>query len=88
MCLLEFLDKNAEITEGDEIITSHLSDIFPNGLLVGRVQKININKNKTQKEIILEPACNLKNLEHVLVIKKVFYSKEQENILESFNLGE
>lgn len=88
LCLLEFLDENAEIAEGDEIITSHLSDIFPKGLLVGRIQKINLNKNQTQKEIILEPASNLKNLEHVLVIKKVLFSQEEENMLQNFSSGE
>lgn len=68
LCSVEFLDDNSELIEGDEIITSHLSRIYPEGLSVGQIKNINIKKN--EREIILEPTCNFKNIEHVLIIKQ------------------
>ena len=75
LCIVEFLDENADLIEGDEIVTSHLSEIYPKRLLVGQIKKINLDNN--EKEIILEPASDFKNIEHVLIIKQ-----QQKNLEE------
>ena len=66
LCCLEFLNNVSEISQGDRIVTSQLSEIFPPGILVGYVQKIISDEN--QQQIILEPAVDFKNLDCVLVI--------------------
>ena len=68
LCIIEFLNDNADLIEGDEIVTSHLSEIYPKGLFVGQIKKINLDND--EKEIILEPASDFKNIEHVLIIKQ------------------
>jgi len=73
LCSVEFLDLNSEIIIGDEIITSHLSEIFPEGLLLGHVQKIIYANNI--KTAVLKPDVNFKNLEYVLIITQVFDKK-------------
>ena len=35
LCIMEYIDAQAEIMVGDEIVTSHLSDIYPAGLAIG-----------------------------------------------------
>jgi rod shape-determining protein MreC len=80
LCQIEFLDAAAQIIEGDEIVTSNLSEIFPPGLLVGHVQKIESNSNTITA--ILEPVADLKHLENVLVITKVF------DVQENFSMEE
>ena len=40
VCRLEYLNKNVEIVEGDEVVTSGLGGIFPGGLLLGYVDRI------------------------------------------------
>lgn len=80
LCQLEFLDNIAEIIEGDEIVTSNLSDIYPPGLLIGHVQKITNDSNK--KTALLEPAADLKHLENVLIITNYTGSKENFNMEE------
>ncbi len=68
---MEYIDKDAEIQEGDEIVTSHLSDIYPAGITIGYVTSISLDKNnKLSKTAIIKPTVDFKHLEKVIVIDK------------------
>ena len=71
MLKMEYIDKDAEIKEGDEIVTSHLSNIYPAGITIGSVTEVHLdNNNKLYKTAIIKPAVDFKHLEKVLVIDK------------------
>lgn len=66
---MEYIDKDAEIKEGDEIVTSHLSDIYPAGITIGYVTEVYLdNNNKLSKTAIVSPGVDFKHLEKVLII--------------------
>lgn len=66
---MEYIDIDAEIKEGDEIITSHLSSIYPAGITIGFVQDVFLDEaNKISKTAIVNPIIDFKHLERVLVI--------------------
>lgn len=67
-CLIEYIEEDVKIVEGDEIVTSHLGEIYPPGILIGTVKSIEANPNKLTKTAILEPVIDLRHLEEVLVI--------------------
>lgn len=67
-CLIEYIEENVKIVEGDEIVTSHLGEIYPPGILIGTVKSIEADPNKLTKTAILEPVVDLRHLEEVLVI--------------------
>lgn len=67
---MEYIDAEAEIVVGDEIVTSHLSDIYPEGLSIGRVIQIELDSNGLTKYAVIEPFVDLKHLDTVLVIDK------------------
>ncbi len=68
LCLIEDIHEDVNIIEGDEIVTSHLGEYFPPGILIGYVKRIESNPNKLTKTAILEPVVDFKHLEEVLVI--------------------
>ncbi len=70
LCKMEYIDQNSEIIVGDEIITSHLSDIYPVGLSIGQVIEIVADPNGLTKYAIIQPFVDLQHLETVLVIDK------------------
>ncbi len=71
MLKMDYIDKDAEIKEGDEIVTSHLSDIYPAGITIGYVTEIHLdNNNKLSKTATIKPAVDFKHLEKVLIIDK------------------
>jgi len=68
LCLIEYIEDDVNVVEGDEIVTSHLGEIYPPGILIGVVKSIEADPNKLTKTAILEPVVDFKHLEEVLVI--------------------
>ena len=70
LCKMEYIDSEAEIMAGDEIVTSHLSDIYPPGLTIGKVKEVKNDSNGLTKYAVIEPAVDMKHLDTLLVIDK------------------
>ena len=70
LCTMEYIDGDAEILVGDEIVTSHLSDIYPAGLAIGKVLELDTDTNGLTKYAIIQPYVDLKHLDTILVIDK------------------
>ncbi len=79
-CKMEYINLDAEIIEGDEIVTSNLSTIFPPGLKIGYVKKVHTDTNGLTKYAQIEPVVDFQHLENVLVINENF-SKDYESDL-------
>ncbi len=68
---IEDIDRNAEVAEGDEIVTSNISSKYLAGLTIGKIKDIKLSDSKLSKTAKLEPAVDFKHLQEVLIIKKV-----------------
>lgn len=64
----EHLDADVNIKEGDMIITSHISDKYHQGLLIGYVKDISVDSNNLSKSGKIVPAVDFKHIQKVLVI--------------------
>lgn len=77
LCKMENIDADAEIIVGDEIVTSHLSDIYPSGITMGYIKEIRTNSDGLTKDALIEPVVDFKHIESVLVINgKEIYTEE------------
>ena len=56
------------LTIDDEIFTSGVSDIYPEGIKLGKIEKVNDKENYAYKMIILKPGFENKDLKEVIVI--------------------
>jgi len=65
---LSFVDRKVKVKSGDVVVTSGMENIFPKGLLVGKVSKVNKPKFGLFQEIIVTPKVNLRSVEEVLII--------------------
>lgn len=72
MCKMEYIDNTAEITEGDEVITSNLSEIFPPGITIGYIQEVYSDSSAFTKQATVKPAVDFKHLDSVMVITTDF----------------
>lgn len=61
----------AEIKDGYEVVTSHVSDKYLQGILIGYVKDISDDASKTSKSGYLTPAVDFNKLETVLVITQL-----------------
>lgn len=65
------IKKNADIKEGDRIVTSNISPSFLPGILVGYAADINVDSNQLTSSGYLIPVAGFDNLQEVLIITQV-----------------
>ena len=63
---MENNDHDVEV--GEQIVTSHISDKYLQGLLIGYVSEINVDANNLTRSGYITPVVDFKNLQEVLVI--------------------
>lgn len=67
-CDLLYVLREDEIKVGDRIITSGIDQVFPKGLLVGVVSKIEPKKMGMFQSVEVKPLVNFEKLETVLIV--------------------
>ncbi|WP_338992804.1 rod shape-determining protein MreC [Fusobacterium vincentii] len=56
------------LKEGDKIITSGISDIYPEGIKIGKIEEIDEKENYGYKRVTLKPGFESKDLRELIVI--------------------
>lgn len=62
------IDKDAKITVGDKVVTSHISERFHQGLTVGYIAEITYDTNNLTITATITPAVDFNNISDVLII--------------------
>ena len=66
--IAENIDKDAEISEGDQVVTSYVSNKYLSGINIGYVSKVESDSINLTKTAYIIPAADFSNIEEVLVI--------------------
>ena len=68
--LMRFISKRArdEINIGDVVVSSGMGGIYPPGINIGRVNRINYQETEISMEVELEPSIDFSRLEYVFVL--------------------
>lgn len=66
-----------EIKEGEQIITSHISSKYVQGILIGYISEISVDENNLTRSGYITPVVDFKKLQEVLVI-----SSTKEDLVE------
>lgn len=64
--VIKFFDKVPDVRRGDVVSTSSLSQLFPEGIPIGRIESVNFNKSPAP-EAIIELTAPINSLEWVRV---------------------
>ena len=75
ICEVREVYKNSEINIGDHVVTSGLSDIFPEGLFIGKVSSVTNTRDQFQKIVSVKYEENLNALTYVFVITEEIINK-------------
>lgn len=65
---MEFVDRSADVRVGDEVATSGLGGVFPEGLLVGHVSDVDLDPTGLYQRVEVQPAADLSALRHAFVV--------------------
>ncbi len=71
VCQLKFALRTDDIQPGDLLISSGLGSIFPKGIPVGLVSKVNRKAFGITQDVEVRPAVDFSKLEEVLVVTKI-----------------
>lgn len=66
---LDYINKNVEIVEGDEVVTSGLGGVFPGGLLVGQVDRVYTDRSGLYQYADIVSKASIGQLEYVFVVR-------------------
>lgn len=69
MLELRFMAGNADVQEGDTLVTSGLDGVYPPALAVARVRSVERRADSGFARILLEPVARLDGVRHVLVLE-------------------
>jgi len=67
-CLLKYVESTADVKEGDVLVTSGNSKIYPEGLLVGRIETLTREAGTLFQQARVAPATDFEKLEEVAII--------------------
>ncbi|MBI2721586.1 MAG: rod shape-determining protein MreC [Bacteroidetes bacterium] len=82
-CSLTDIPTHAKIKQGDTVITSELSGIFPEGIMVGTVDSFERRQNEGFYTVKVKLSTDLKKVNHVYIIKNKF--KGERDSLETIS---
>ncbi len=66
---LTYLPQDAELTAGDEVVTSGKGGVYPAGLVVGTVETVHGDPSGMTRYAVIAPKTDLSSLKQVFVIK-------------------
>jgi len=82
------------LKEGEEIVTSGVSNIFPEGIKIGKIENIDDKENYSYKRITIKPPFESKDLKELIVIghentvnKPIVKEEETEEVEEKGEEG-
>lgn len=68
---VEMISMDAAFQNDYEIVTSHISDKYLQGILIGYIQDIEVDSSKMTKTAYLIPAVDFKRLDEVLIVTEL-----------------
>ena len=80
ICKMTSISKDANITPGDYIVTSGSGNVYPSGLIIGRVKEI--KEEDISRTAVVEPTGNIKSPKEVMIIQSRNDVLEEEIDLE------
>ena len=74
---LKDISKYKTVTKGDTAVTSDYNSVFPPGILVGYVSKVNVNKNQMDLDVIIKLSNDFSKLSFVYLIDNQLLNKQE-----------
>ncbi|MDP3791456.1 MAG: rod shape-determining protein MreC [Candidatus Omnitrophota bacterium] len=69
-CKVIYISLDSDAKAGDKIITAGFGSVFPKGILIGDIEKVDKEQGRLYKYAIVRPSQDLSKLEEVLCIIK------------------
>ena len=69
-CRMDYISTDQEIRRDDEVVTSGLGGVYPEGIVLGHVTRVEVDPSGLYQRADIVPKANLGGLRYVFVVKK------------------
>lgn len=69
LCTMSYLPPDADIKEGDRVLTSGVGSVYPQGLLIGTVESVGFDENTRETTAKISLAAVSSDVKKVMIIK-------------------
>lgn len=66
--LMKYMGEEADIAEGDAVVTGGQGSVYPYGIPLGRVRSVSVNAFSRTTEAVVEPYCDMTDLDQVIIL--------------------
>lgn len=67
---IEGISENTEIPIDSMVTTTGMGDIFPSGILIGRVKRVSTDNFDLSRTVVVEPYVNFDDINYVTILKR------------------
>jgi rod shape-determining protein MreC len=68
---MDFIPRGEELEAGERIITSGMDNIYPKGILIGKIEDIDLSQNQLFQKITIIPIIDFSKLEEVFIVRQI-----------------
>jgi rod shape-determining protein MreC len=68
--VVNYVRRDQQLIDGDEVVTSGLGGVYPPGLLVGTMKKLSLDAKELYYCVEINPAEDMRELKYVFVVKE------------------
>lgn len=66
---MDFIPRDEKMEIGERVITSGMDNIYPKGILIGKIENIDLSQNQLFQKITITPAVDFSKLEEIFIVK-------------------
>ena len=68
LCQMVYIEEDSDIEEGDKVVSSGIGEVYPRGLLIGRVISVSRDERTRTLVALVRPAADLESISKVMII--------------------
>lgn len=68
LCRMKYMSADSDIKEGDRILSSGLGSVYPRGLVIGYVEKVEPDENSRALAVTVRPCADLTEISRLMII--------------------
>ncbi|MBQ2240872.1 MAG: rod shape-determining protein MreC [Clostridia bacterium] len=77
LCRMVYIEADSDIRVGDKVLSSGIGEVYPRGLLVGKVTAISVDERTRTLVATVEPAADLESVSKVMIITEYEITSER-----------
>ena len=77
ICQMIYIESDSDIRVGDKVISSGIGEVYPRGLMIGKVTKVEVDERTRTLTATIEPAADLESISKVMVVTEYEITSER-----------